>query len=81
MNNFKISLLKLADERGLEKTFCPSEVARQLFPNYWRDKMDEIRKEADILIKENKLVVMQKEIIQKDLPSKLKGPIRLRLKN
>ncbi len=80
MNSIKDSLLKFALERGLEKTFCPSEIARKLFPKNWQDKMEEIRNIADNLVLENKLLVMQKGEIKDKLPSKLKGPIRLRLK-
>lgn len=66
--------------RGLGKTFCPSEVARELFSDKWRDEMELIRNVADDLVKKGKLVVLQKGIIQNKLPSELKGPIRLRKK-
>ena len=80
-DEIQISHLKFAEERGLEKTYCPSEVARELFPNNWRDKMDLIRNVADELVKSGELVVLQKGEIKKELPSKLKGPIRLRKRN
>ncbi|MGB3606500.1 MAG: DUF3253 domain-containing protein [Psychroserpens sp.] len=70
--------LEFAKARGSEKTYCPSEVARTLFPNNWRDKMDALRLVADDLFNENKLIVSQ---YSKDLdtkPSKVKGHIRLR---
>lgn len=81
MNQIKNSLLKFAAERGVDKTFCPSEVARLLFPNDWQTEMDKVRNEADDLVLENNIVVLQKGKIMDKLPSKLKGPIRLRLKD
>lgn len=72
--------LQLAESRGLDKTYCPSEVARELFPDDWRDKMDLVRAVADELVKNGKLVVLQKGAIKTSLPSELKGPIRLRQK-
>ena len=72
------SLLSFANQRGTEKTFCPSEVARDLFPKNWRNYMDDVRKVADILVKDKRIEVLQKDIIKADLPSDLKGPIRLR---
>ena len=36
------SILSTAKARGDEKTFCPSEIARELFPENWRAHMQEI---------------------------------------
>ncbi|WP_010231595.1 DUF3253 domain-containing protein [Gillisia marina] len=76
----KASHLKFANERASDKTYCPSEVARELFPNEWRDKMDLVRIVADDLVKSGHLLVLQKGEIKLELPSKLVGPIRLRKK-
>ena len=73
------SHLKYSKERGYEKTYCPSEVARHLFPNDWRNKMMLVRKVADTLVEKGEIVVLQKGIVQTKLPSCLKGPIRLRI--
>lgn len=70
--------LQFAEARGFDKTYCPSEVARKLFSDNWRDKMDLVREVANELVKNEKLVVLQKGEIRTDLPSELKGPIRLR---
>ena len=72
--------LKFAEDRGLDKTYCPSEVARELFPDNWREKMDLVRDIADELVIEGKLIVLQKGFEKNELPSKLTGPIRLRKK-
>ncbi len=80
MKKIRIELLKFANARGLDKTFCPSEVAGHLFPDNWAEKMDDVRKAADTLVQENQMVVMQKGEVKNELPSQLKGPIRLRLR-
>jgi hypothetical protein len=72
--------LEIANKRGVVKTYCPSEVARQLFPNAWRDKMDNVREVADDLWKDGKLIVSQFGKDLNILPSKVKGHIRLREK-
>lgn len=69
---------RLAVLRGVDRTYCPSEVARNLFPDDWRMYMDDVREIADQLIKERFLVLMQRGIVINDLASKAKGPIRLR---
>lgn len=76
---------KIADEiieellkRDPGKTICPSEVARALYPDNWREKMEEVRVVARELVKEGKIVITQGgQIVD---PEKLKGAIRLRLK-
>ena len=39
-------LMRLAQDRGDDKTFCPSEAARALDPENWRALMPEIRRVA-----------------------------------
>tara|TARA_R110002049_G_scaffold151160_1_gene314701 strand:- start:14817 stop:15095 length:279 start_codon:yes stop_codon:yes gene_type:complete len=69
---------EFAIARGSDKTYCPSEVARQLFPENWRDKMDAVRAVADELCKDGKLIVSRFGKDLDILPSKVKGHIRLR---
>ncbi|SDB34426.1 Protein of unknown function [Flavobacteriaceae bacterium MAR_2010_188] len=80
IREIEISLLKFADDRGDNKTFCPSETAREVFNEDWSEKMDLVREVSDELVLNNKLIVLQKGEIMDALPSKLKGPIRLRRK-
>lgn len=75
----KLHLL-FAKNRGLDKTYCPSEVAKAFRPHTWREYMDLVRKIADDLVEENKLVVMQKGKIISATAVQAKGPIRLRKK-
>ncbi|MCV3272914.1 DUF3253 domain-containing protein [Roseobacter sinensis] len=51
---------RLALRRGPGKTFCPSEVARALSPDRWRDLMAEVRQVADALAEAGEIVVTQK---------------------
>lgn len=76
--NIETSHYNIAKARGENKTYCPSEVAKQLFPENWRNKMDIVREVADNLCKDNKLIVSRYGIDLNILPSKIKGHIRLR---
>ena len=71
------TILSMADERGPEKSTCPSEVARRLFPDDWRNHMNEVVDEAIELHNQAKVV-----ITQKGLPidvNHIKGPIRIKI--
>jgi len=70
-------ILQMAAERGTEKTICPSDVARQMFPEDWRKHMDEIRKEAIELQKQGKVLITQKGIPIDT--NNIKGPIRIKI--
>ena len=83
MKNLEIiknSHLKFAEERGFDKTYCPSEVARELFPENWREMMEEVREIGDELIREGKLEILQKGVVQENVSTHIKGPIRFRKK-
>jgi hypothetical protein len=79
MSNNPISqtILTMAAERAPDKTVCPSEIARALFPDDWRKHMDEVRAEAIKLQKTGKV-----QIAQKGKPvnvDHIKGPVRIKL--
>ena len=76
----KQSHLRFAEDRGFDKTYCPSEVARELFPENWREKMDVVREIGDQLVQEGKLEILQKGIVQIKSSTELDGPIRFRKK-
>ena len=65
-------LLDLAHQRGVGKTFCPSEAARRLSDD-WRSLMPEVRRVAAQL----DLLATQKGVPVDPLTAK--GPIRLGL--
>ena len=67
-------LLNLASARGAEKTFCPSEAARQFDAVDWRRHMPLVRVVGTALWREEKLQVFQKGLAVD--PTVAKGPIR-----
>jgi hypothetical protein len=69
-------ILKLAEERGTEKTFCPSDVARAVDKKNWRILLDQVRFVAGVLIHEGKIIATQagKSV---DI-NQSKGPLRFR---
>lgn len=71
-------VLELLHERNEGVTICPSEVARALDKDDWRDLMDQVRDVADDLKSQGKIFVTQRG---KTIPSATdaKGPIRLKL--
>ena len=71
--------LQFAFDRGLEKTYCPSEVAKKFAPTNWREYMGLVREVADELITSNKLEVLQKGEIMNCKATEAVGPIRLRI--
>lgn len=71
-------ILTMCKSRGAAKTICPSEVARKLYPDNWRDQMDIVRAVAFKLAKDNRIAVTQKGKAITDYTN-IKGPIRLRI--
>lgn len=67
-------LLGLAIERGSDKTFCPSEAARRLAPDDWRDWMPQVRAAAIRLVEAGKLCCTQRG--QEVNPADARGPLR-----
>jgi len=64
-------------ERGPQKTICPSEVVRKLFPENWHDKMEEVRRAARRLVHKKIIIITQQN---REVDINAKGPIRLKLK-
>lgn len=50
------TILKLADERGTERTFEPADVARVLDEKNWDQLIDQVEFVAGVLIEEGKIV-------------------------
>ena len=66
-------LMELAHERGAAKSFCPSEAARRLDADGWRDLMPHVRRVA---------AGLPLAVTQRDQPVDIavaRGPIRLSL--
>jgi hypothetical protein len=69
-------ILALLEERGPEKTACPSEIARSLDAKSWRTLMQPVRDGAGRLASRGRIEITQKG---KPVPVDARGPIRLRL--
>jgi hypothetical protein len=73
------AILRLADERGPSKTICPSDAARAIGGDEWRDLMPEARETARELSREGSVDVTQKGVAL-DPDAQWRGPIRIRIK-
>ncbi|MGY6559905.1 MAG: DUF3253 domain-containing protein [Nitritalea sp.] len=70
------AIVFLAEKRGREGSFCPSEIARWLFPQDWRHFMDTVQEAAFELYREDVIRILQNgKPVPKDAP--VKGPIRI----
>ena len=70
-------ILSVAMQRGAEKSTCPSEIARLLFPGDWRKHMKDVVGVAIDLHHKNKVVITQKGV-PIDV-NHIKGPIRIKI--
>jgi hypothetical protein len=66
----------LLDQRAAGKTICPSEAARRVDPEGWRDLMEPARRAARRLVEAGTVEITQQGRVVD--PSTAKGPIRLR---
>jgi hypothetical protein len=75
-NQIQQTILEMAEARAPDKTVCPSEIARELFPADWRKHMAEVRDLAIELHKAGEVTITQKgEPIDVNY---IKGPIRIK---
>ena len=78
------ALLALIAQRGKQSSACPSEVARALAPEDWRDLMPRVRQVAGQLALRGLLDISQggQSVPTATLPNgPWKGPIRVRLRS
>jgi hypothetical protein len=71
------TILYKAAQRGPDKSTCPSEIARELFPTDWRKHMQEVRDAAIELHHEGKVTITQKG--RPVDTGNIKGPVRIKL--
>lgn len=71
------TILSTATHRGAEKSTCPSEIARMLFPDNWRNHMQDVREVATDLHKKGSVVITQKGV-PVDVEH-MKGPVRIKI--
>jgi hypothetical protein len=70
------AILELLDARGAGKTICPSEAARRVRPDDWRELMEPARRAARRLVAADRIEITQHgQVVD---PSTAKGPVRLR---
>ena len=74
----RTTILELARERGPDKTICPSDAARAIGGDDWRDLMDDARDVARELARAGDVEISQKgTVLDPDQP--WRGPIRIRI--
>ena len=71
------TILSVATQRGTDKSTCPSEIARTLFPNDWRKHMKDVVDVVIDLHNQGKVVITQKGIPIN--VNHIKGPIRIKI--
>jgi hypothetical protein len=71
------TILSTAVQRGAEKSTCPSEIARMLFPDEWRKHMNDVREVAIDLHHKGSVVITQKGV-PVDVEN-IRGPVRIRI--
>ncbi len=71
------AILALARERGPDKTICPSDAARAVGGERWRDLMADTRELARDLARGGEVEISQRgEVLDPDAP--WRGPVRIR---
>jgi hypothetical protein len=77
MDQLRDAILELARARGPAKTICPSDAARAVGGESWRDLMADAREIARDLARSGDVEISQKgEVLDPDQP--WRGPIRIR---
>jgi hypothetical protein len=71
------AILGLLADRDASSTICPSEAARLVGGEQWRDLMEPARAAARRLVERGEVVITQRGVVVD--PSTAKGPIRIRL--
>lgn len=70
------SIMALLDARAVDATVCPSEAARDVGQDDWRDLMEPARRAARRLVDQGRVQMTQHgQVVD---PSRAKGPIRIR---
>lgn len=70
------AIRSLLDQRAAQSTICPSEAAKVVSPDGWRELMEPARRAARRLVADGEVDVTQGGHVVD--PSTAKGPIRIR---
>lgn len=71
------SIVELLERRARGATICPSEAAKAVGGDDWRDLMEPARRAARRLVVAGEVEITQRGVVVD--PSTAKGPIRIRL--
>ena len=71
-----VAHLRIAAERGPEKSMCPTDVARAVSAENWRPLLGAVRKVAADLARQGKIEILRKG--KPINPDDIRGVIRLR---
>jgi Protein of unknown function (DUF3253) len=75
----RAAILSLAAERGPSSSICPSDAARAVGGDGWRDLMEDARDVARTMARAGRVEVTQRgEVLDPDAP--WRGPVRIRIK-
>ncbi|WP_193044409.1 DUF3253 domain-containing protein [Mycolicibacterium baixiangningiae] len=78
-DTLRTAILRMARDRGPKSSICPSEAARAVGGDNWRDLMDQARDAARELARAGEVEVTQKgEVVDPDAP--WRGPVRIRIR-
>ena len=78
VSDLRTTILELARARGPAKTICPSDAARAIGGDGWRDLMDDARETARDLARRGEVEITQHgDVLDHDAP--WRGPIRIRI--
>ncbi|KUI39088.1 DUF3253 domain-containing protein [Mycobacterium sp. GA-2829] len=79
MTELRTAILRMARDRGPSSSICPSDAARAVGGEQWRDLMDDARDTARELARAGEVEITQKgEVVDPD--TTWKGPIRIRIR-
>ncbi|WP_290506924.1 DUF3253 domain-containing protein [Algoriphagus sp.] len=75
MDILRIAILEFCRQRP-DRSFCPSEVVRRLYPESWREFLPDVREKALEMYRAGEIVITQKG---KTIDPKIepRGPIRI----
>ena len=76
-DRIEAAILTLVETRGAGKSICPSEAAREAFPDTWRDHLRQVRAAAVHLARQGRIVILRKG--KPADPEGFKGVYRLAL--
>ncbi len=76
-DRIEAAILALVEARGAGKSICPSEAAREAFPESWNDHMRHVRNAAVHLARQGQIVILRKG--KPVDPENFKGVYRLAL--